>query len=372
MLRKRKFVLFLSTSLLGSQFLFNTAAFAQESDEALWLQLDTNRDGWLDGRELDTVGLRFDTDGDREVTKAEFLVGRLQDRSTPLPPAPVLAPPPAPMDVAPPPAFPSDTPSAPPSAPPSARPANSLAQRILTARPIQQAGQSSGAADAANTQPILGKMVQGKPVGFFYMQKYWIATRSLENSCWYFTPEGRVYQNVTVGFSEKDLAAHKGPQGTFEVRGSNLTVTWAGSAPSTASLELTDTGFYWDTGSYLPVESFSQKSLAGEYSGGSSSTFSGTSAMVAKTLRLNENGTFELKGVASFRTEVDSSSGTNSKPLAGGSSDIAGRWKQDGFYLTLTSDSGETQRQVIFPFDDEKTTVYPDRLYMSGIMYKKL
>ncbi len=232
---------------------------------------------------------------------------------------------------------------------------------------------ATSAVKSENTQPILGKIVEGKPVGFFYMQKYWMATRSLENACWYFTPEGRVYENVTTGFSERDLKEHKGSQGTYEVNGLSLTINWEGEKPSssTAELELTETGFYWDTGSYIPVESFSKSPLSGEYSGGTSMTFAGSSSMIAKTLRLNEDGTFKLEGAASIRTDVDETSSSTTRATVGSSSEVTGKWKQDGFYLTLTTNAGKTERHVIFPFDDKETAVYPDRLYMSGIMYKK-
>ncbi len=54
---------------------------AQDNDEALWKKLDITEDGWLDGKELEGGWLRFDTNDDKEVTKAEFLAGRAKARS---------------------------------------------------------------------------------------------------------------------------------------------------------------------------------------------------------------------------------------------------------------------------------------------------
>jgi hypothetical protein len=53
---------------------------ASSEDEALWKKLDWNPDGWLDGKELEGGWIKFDADGNGEVTKAEFLAGRTRER----------------------------------------------------------------------------------------------------------------------------------------------------------------------------------------------------------------------------------------------------------------------------------------------------
>lgn len=330
---KAKFVVLLGSILLSNCLFVPAGVIAQDSDQVLWKLLDSNGDGWLDGSELTPEVKVYDADGDGEVTKAEFLAGR---KSVQVPSR-----------------------------------ANDLPSEPKIARPAAKPASKAPAKNTQNTQPILGKIEQGKPVGFFYMQKYWMATRSLENACWYFTPEGRVYQNITTGFSEKELKQHQGPKGTYQVDGQNMTITWDGQSPSTCELEFTETGFYWDTGSYIPVESFDNRAIAGEYSGGSSMTFAGSSSMIAKTLRLNADGTFQLEGAATIQTDVDENSDSDTRARAGGTSGVTGRWERDGFYLTLMPNTGETQRHLVFPFDDEDTPVYPDRLYMSGMMLKK-
>jgi formylglycine-generating enzyme required for sulfatase activity len=65
-------------------------------DEQAFHDLDINEDGRLSGSELKTVS-DYDTDGDRRVTKAEFLAGRFKEREQPLvikpkPVKPVLDP----------------------------------------------------------------------------------------------------------------------------------------------------------------------------------------------------------------------------------------------------------------------------------------
>lgn len=49
-------------------------------DEILWKKLDWNPDGQLDGKELEGGWVKYDTSGDNEVTKAEFLSGRAKER----------------------------------------------------------------------------------------------------------------------------------------------------------------------------------------------------------------------------------------------------------------------------------------------------
>ena len=50
------------------------------ADDALWKKLDWNPDGWLDGKELEGGWIKFDADGNGEVTRAEFLAGRARER----------------------------------------------------------------------------------------------------------------------------------------------------------------------------------------------------------------------------------------------------------------------------------------------------
>src|SRR5689334_20009290 len=85
---------------------------------------------------------------------------------------------------------------------------------------------SSDSADAqssaSSNQPAPAMVVGGRPVGLYFMTKYWIATRSLEKTVWYFAPDGTAYERIETGFSEKDLAEHKGGKGKLSVEGENL------------------------------------------------------------------------------------------------------------------------------------------------------
>ena len=222
-------------------------------------------------------------------------------------------------------------------------------------------------AAAKAVQPAPAKMVNGKPEGLYYMQKMWIATRYLEKSCWYFAPDGKFYENLTAGFSPAELDAHKGSKGTYKAGRGTLEVTWSDGKSSKADLEIVPGGFNWDTGMFMPVEGFkSGKSVTGAYEGGASFSGGNSSIIVSKTLRLDADGTYSMSGISSLTSTSD---GTQAK--VGGQSDAKGRWTLDGFVLHLTGSDGVSSKHIAFPFDDEKTPIYPDRLFVGGTMYKR-
>lgn len=231
-------------------------------------------------------------------------------------------------------------------------------------------GDSSSSASSnrsQSTQPVPAKVVNGKPQGLYYMQRYWIATRYLEKSCWYFAPDGQVYENLTTGFSPEDLAAHKGPKGTFKAGGGLLEVTWADGKTTKSELEFVSGGFNWNTGAFLPIAQPAKgKSIVGSYEGGSLFGAEGSSVIVSKSLSLESDGSYTLFGISSVTA---TSNGTQAR--TGGEGSETGRWELDGLNLRLTKTDGSTTRLIAIPFDDEETSVYPDRIFVGGTMYKK-
>jgi hypothetical protein len=89
----------LSLPLIAVALTSAVPALAQTAadDERLFRQSDTTEDGWLSGTELQGGWLRYDSDGDREVTRAEFLAGRARERGArptkPTPAAPAVVAP---------------------------------------------------------------------------------------------------------------------------------------------------------------------------------------------------------------------------------------------------------------------------------------
>ncbi len=208
----------------------------------------------------------------------------------------------------------------------------------------------------------------GHPVGLYLMSRYWIATRHLEKAVWYFTRDGRLYVDLEDGFSDEKLAAHKGPHGTVSVDGETMNITWSDGKKASGAFEKADGGFNYDMGLFAPVEGFSNsKQIVGRWEGGSSMSFSGGSSMTSRSLELHEDGTFTGGAAATI-----SAASSGSVATAGGHGKTGGKWELKGYALILNYDEGTVVRGVTFPFDDEKTPVYPDRFYFAGTMYKKL
>jgi len=227
-----------------------------------------------------------------------------------------------------------------------------------------------GGASAAGgaDDPPAAAMVDGKPVGLFFMTRFWSYTNSLEKAVWYFAPDGRVYQNLASGFSAADLQAHQGNHGTYEVADGKLKVTWADSKVTEGSITADAGGFGWDGGIFTAVKPFEDgKSLAGTYEGGESfNSGGGNSASASNTIELRPDGTFRRVGIASVQSTT-SESVVESGSQSGGD----GKWEVAGYSLLLTGADGKVQRGIAFPYDDKDTPVYPDRMYFAGTMYKR-
>lgn len=229
----------------------------------------------------------------------------------------------------------------------------------------QAVAQASGKSESTPKAEITAK----GPVGLYYMQKYWIATRHLEKSVWYFAPDGQIYENPT-GLSQEALTAHQGGKGRLKFSGDELEIVWAKGQSQKSKIER-DKGdpayFAWETGMFAPVKPIKDaKSIAGTYEGGTSMSFGGGSTMVAKTLELNANGTFKASGIASATA---ASEGTVAK--VAGESDTTGTWSATDFSLTLQPSNGKTVSGIAFPLFEDETTKISDRLFFQGFVYKR-
>jgi hypothetical protein len=193
---------------------------------------------------------------------------------------------------------------------------------------------------------------------------YWIATRHLEEAAWYFAPDGQVYAGLETGLSARDLAAHEGRRGTYAATGDVLRVTWADGATVERAMEdVSAEGFTWDMRLFAAVPPLSgDRPIAGTYTGGSSLSLGGTTTHVSTTLELRADGTYTRHGAAAVSSDDYD---------AGGTGAVHGTWHVEGYTLTLSEDGGETRGLLAFPWDDEETPAYPDRLFVGGEMYTR-
>ncbi|MCW8132993.1 MAG: hypothetical protein KIS92_21780 [Planctomycetota bacterium] len=208
----------------------------------------------------------------------------------------------------------------------------------------------------------------GKPVGLFFMTRY--ANHQLEKAAWYFTPDGKVFQNLEQGLTAADLAAHQGRHGTFTADGKVLDVTWSDGSKLKSAMEPDEKNpnlFMWDMGIFSPAERFDEYySPAGRYEGGESLSHGGNAAIVSKSLTLGADGTFTWEGVSFLQGTTETS-----RLAAGASGATTGTWKLDGFTIALSASDGKTLRMLAFPFDDKQTELKPDWMFFGGMVYKK-
>ncbi|WP_201981014.1 tetratricopeptide repeat protein [Hymenobacter rubidus] len=213
------------------------------------------------------------------------------------------------------------------------------------------------------TNPAPASWTGGKLTGLYFMTRFWISSGSLEKAVWYFSPDGRVYHNPTGGFAPAVLAAGAEQKGTFSLSGGKLSIAWSDGKKDAADFTPNSTSFSWNAGIFVPVKSFANAgALVGRYEGGNS--ISGASS--SSTIELRADGTYSQSGAGSV------SSTTKDTYVSGGASSRGGgRWQLTGYTLTLTDGQGQATQGIAFPYDDPKTTLYPDRFYFLGVMYNK-
>jgi hypothetical protein len=215
-------------------------------------------------------------------------------------------------------------------------------------------------------QPVAPAFQNELPVGMYFMTRYTPATHSVEKAVWYFAPGGTVFRQLETGFSKADLAGYAGPRGKLTRRENSLAITWSDGGETVSKLERDGSGFAWDMRVFSPVTAFDAASdVVGVYEC-SESMPPGTGTAVAQRLDLRSDGTFGWDGVALTATEA-----RKAVIKSGNNASTTGRWELSGFSLHLTTSSGITLRRLVFPSDDEKTVVKPDRMFFAGLMFKR-
>jgi hypothetical protein len=199
------------------------------------------------------------------------------------------------------------------------------------------------------------------------MSRYQAETRTLEQTVWYFAPDGTVYRNLEHGFSAADLARHPGPRGKAMADSRTLQIRWQDGTSTAAHLERDRNGFTWDMGIFSPITGFGHRDeLPGSYVGGIGNTAVNGMAVVPQRLTLRADGSFDWEGVA-FLPGI----GTPAARIESAPDTTQGRWELVGHSLTLRAESGLTWRRFAFPDDDDRTVVMPDRIFFGGEMLKR-
>ena len=208
-----------------------------------------------------------------------------------------------------------------------------------------------------------------EPKGIYMMTRM-VMGSSLQIEGWYFK-NGQVAENPrgdVARFDFKAAAAEApGSTGTFTISGKNMTVSWANGKKATGNYQPGDHGcFYWDMGSFCPVEPFGKnQKLDGVFTGGASAG-SGRVAN-ATTLTLMSSGQYQLEQVGS----VTSAPSAGTQLQAGSSGGDAGTYDLSGTVLILKSASGKSRHVLTFPYDDGTKGPQPRRMFFDGAMLKR-
>lgn len=208
-----------------------------------------------------------------------------------------------------------------------------------------------------------------QPDGLYMMTRMNMGT-SLELKGWYFK-NGQVTSRPGGNLASFDFrqAAAKDPNqtGTFAISGNKMTITWANGKQSTGTYEPSDHNcFYWDMGSFCPVQPFGNNvKLDGTFEGGASAGY-GRVANVTQ-LTLTSGGTYKLDGVGSITSEVSA----NSQLYAGSSGSETGTYEINGTTLLLKG-GGKTRQVLTFPYDDGSRGPQPRRLFFDAILMKRI
>ena len=205
------------------------------------------------------------------------------------------------------------------------------------------------------------------PVGLYLMSRYVPTIQEHETIVWYFSTDHHVYRGLKNGFSAADLDAHQGNRGIAARAGRVLEVTWSDGTKTTAEVEHDASGFTWDMGIFVPVEPFRDESdAAGVYEGFESDRTDINDLPITLRLELRADHSFTWDGVG-----VESTNSGTAETLLGSKHSTTGEWHISGLSLILTTDTGATLRRFAFPEDDDRTVIRPDRIFFSGLMYKR-
>ncbi|GAA4495064.1 hypothetical protein GCM10023172_06170 [Hymenobacter ginsengisoli] len=222
--------------------------------------------------------------------------------------------------------------------------------------------------DIGASGPLPGSTAGGKPVGLFFF----VSSSDFNNQrTYYFTPAGQVYVDPT-DFSAVALAAvPPGQHGSYAVNGKQMTIKWANGSTTAGNYHADESGFSCE-GSFMCVAPLaSAKQLAGTFEGHNAAVSVNANSLAAfRTLTLKPDGTFTRDNFTASHSESRHSdkSSFNTDAASTGPQQ-AGRWKLDGWYLTLTDAQG-TARGVAFRTDWDEKTDQTKIFRFNGTSYK--
>ena len=252
------------------------------------------------------------------------------------------------------------------SPPPAAAPA---AFGPTAPAPAKAPAKKAALAPAAQAvaAPIPSRITPAGPEGLFFMTRFWMATGSLEQKLWYFTPDGRVFDSPGGVFTPDQLERDSRRHGRGSLANKKLTVKWSDGKVTESNFEIDSAGkgFAWDAGIFSAVAKPDWSKVSGYFEGGASFSNSSGSGTAISGLTLRPDGTFTLSRSASLRSENSTSIATAGSVAA----PLEGKWTGEGYELTLTFADGRIERHVSFPTPDARDANKVGMLFFNGSMH---
>ena len=253
--------------------------------------------------------------------------------------------------------------------PPTAPAAAPAASGPTVPAPAKATAKKAAPAPAAQSvaQPIPSRITPAGPERLFFMTRFWMATGSLEQKLWYFTADGRVFDSPGGVFTPEQLERDSRRHGRFSLANKKLTAKWSDGKVTESNFELDSAGkgFAWDGGLFSEVAKPDWSKVSGFFEGGVSYSHSSGRGAAVSGLTLRPDGTFTLSRNSSFRSENSTSVATAGSVAA----PLEGKWKGEGYELTLTFADGRTERHVSFPTPDARDANKIGMLFFNGSMH---
>jgi len=233
--------------------------------------------------------------------------------------------------------------------------------------PAKAPAKKAAPAAQAVAAPIPSRITPAGPEGLFFMTRFWMATGSLEQKLWYFTPDGRVFDSPGGVFTPEQLERDSRRHGRGSLANKKLTVKWSDGKVTESNFEIDSAGkgFAWDAGIFSAVAKPDWSKVSGYFEGGASFSNSSGSGAAISGLTLRSDGTFTLSRSASLRSENPTSIATAGSVAA----PLEGKWKGEGYEMTLTFADGRTERHVSFPTPDARDASKVGMLFFNGSMH---
>ncbi len=172
------------------------------------------------------------------------------------------------------------------------------------------------------------------------------------NQAWFFSPDGRVFQNPRRGINPADLSSHRGLRGSARLTGTTLAIGWNDGRHAEAAVTRRTNGLAWNDLMLSPAKPFARPADAvGAFVAAAPLPDTGEMADVPRQVELR----------------ADESAIWISAP--GGT--IQGRWDLRGFSLRLIEADGTVLRLLAFPLDSTPAPAGPRRIFLGGAVFHR-